>query len=79
MNKPGQAQVGAISKAQKQQKDFKVSKCFLLQHMHEEKNEKKIRIFSNFLKNFFVFSGKSHSAEKCKRGPQKYLINLKCQ
>ena len=32
VNKPGLAQVGAISKAQKQQKDFKVSKYSLLQH-----------------------------------------------
>ena len=32
LNKPGPAQIGAISKAQKQQKDFKVSKNILLQH-----------------------------------------------
>ena len=31
-NKPGTAQVGAISKAQKQQKDLKVSKYSLLRH-----------------------------------------------
>ena len=31
-NKPGTAQVGAISKAQISQKDFKVSECSSLQH-----------------------------------------------
>ena len=45
-NKPGTAQVGAIYKAQKYQKQF----------------------FSIFFE-FFLVSGKSHSAEKCKRGP----------
>ena len=32
-NKPGSAQVGAISNAQNQQKDFKVSKYSRLQHL----------------------------------------------
>ena len=40
-------------------------KYSLLQYPHEEKM-KKIEI----LKNFFLVPGKSHSAEKCKRGPQ---------
>ena len=49
-------------------------KYSLLKYLHEEKIEKKL--FFNFFR-----SGKSHSAEKCKRGPQKNLINLylKCQ
>ena len=37
-NKPGPAQVGAISKAYKQQKDFKVSKYSLLQYLKNPKN-----------------------------------------
>ena len=49
-------------------------KYSLLKYPHEEKIEK-----NRFSK--FFWSGKSHSAEKCKRGPQKSLINLylKCQ
>ena len=60
-NKPGTAQVGAISKAQKQQKDFKVSNYSLLKYLHEIKIEKNFRIF-------FEVSGKLRSAEKFKRG-----------
>ena len=30
---------------------------------------KKLKNFPNFFSNFFEVYGKSHSAEKCKRGP----------
>ena len=58
-NKPGTAQVGAISKGQQQQKDFKVSKySFLLQ--------------KNWRRGTFgekkIFEKKSHNAEKTGRG-----------
>ena len=52
LNKPATAQVGAISKAQKD-------------------SRKKI---SEFFEIFFEVSGKSHSAEKCKRGDAFYLM-----
>ena len=42
-------------------------KYSLLQYPHEEKNERKNRFFFQF----FLVPVKSHSAEKCKRGPQK--------
>ena len=60
-NKPGTAQVGAISEAQKEQKDFKVSSILF----YSTRMRKKI-FYRFFLSNFF-WSGKSHSAEKCKR------------
>ena len=67
VSKPGTAQVGAISKAQKDSKttfsttgDNKSSQL---------KIEKK-----NFFEIYFEVSGKSHSAEKCKRGDAFYLM-----
>ena len=63
--KPRTAQVGATSKVQKEQKDFKVSSIlFYSTHMRT------IFFKSNFFFSFF-WSGMSHSAENCKRGPQK--------
>ena len=47
-------------------------KYSLLQYPHEEKMKKK----SKYFLNFFLVPGKSHSAEKCRRVPQKNLINL---
>ena len=41
--KPGPAQVGAMSKAQKLQKDFKMSKCLWIGDPFMKKNEKKSR------------------------------------
>ena len=71
MNKPGTAQVGAISKAQKD------SKTIFLQlettkALKKLKIEKKISEF--FFEFFFEVFGKSHSAEKCKRGDAFYLM-----
>ena len=65
-NKPGTAQVGAISKAQKD------SKTTFLQ-LETTKALKKLKIEKKknsefFLKFFFEVSGKSHSAENVKGG-----------
>ena len=57
-NKPRTAQVGAISKAQK---DSKTKTTFST--TGDNKSSQKF-----FFRNFFEVSGKSHSAEKCKRG-----------
>ena len=60
-NKPGTAQVGAISKAQK---DSKTKTTFST----TGDNKSSQKTFRIFFRNFFEVSGKSHSAEKCKRG-----------
>ena len=67
-NKPGTAQVGPISKAQKwAQKDFNVS-SILFYSTRVKKKLKKIRfflkIFIEFFFEIFLVSGKSHNAEK---------------
>ena len=66
-NKPGTAQVGAISKAQK---DSKTKTTFST--TGDNKTLKKLKIEKKnsrfFFRNFFEASGKSHSAENCKRG-----------
>ena len=54
-NKPGTAQVGAISKAQKQQKDFKVSKYSLLRYRKNSKVEPNWRTRGDTLR-FFIHS-----------------------
>ena len=51
-NKPGTAQVGAISKAQKQQKDFKVSKYSLLRYRKNPKVEPNWRTRGDTLRVF---------------------------
>ena len=51
-NKPGTAQVGAISKAQKQQKDFKVSSILFYSTRVRKKLKKKSEFFLIF-KRFF--------------------------
>ena len=60
-------------------KGLQSAKYSLLQYPHEEKVGK-IPFFRSFFHFFFV-SDKSHSAEKCRKGHQKSLINLdlKCQ
>ena len=60
-NKPGTAQVGAISKAQK---DSETKTTFL--QLETTKALKKLKIEKKI--PIFLVSGKSHSAEKCKRG-----------
>ena len=69
-NKPGTAQVGAISKAQKRAKGLQSVKYSLLQNPNEEKS------CQNFFSNFFEVSCKSHSAEKCKRGAFRDFSNI---
>ena len=64
-NKPGTAQVGAISKAQKDENHF-------FYHWRQQKLSKKLFFF----RNFFEVSGKSHSAEKCKRGTLWDFLNI---
>ena len=54
-NKPGTAQVGAISKAQKQQKEFKVSKYSLLRYRKNPKVEPNWSTRGDILK-FFIHS-----------------------
>ena len=54
-NNPGTAQVGAISKAQKQQKDFKVSKYFFLRYRKSSKVEPNWRTRGDNLR-FFIHS-----------------------
>ena len=54
-NKPGTAQVGAISKAQKQQNDFKVSKYSLLRYRKNPKVEPNWRTREDTLR-FFIHS-----------------------
>ena len=58
-NKPGMAQVGAISKAQKQQKDFKVSKYSLLRYRKNPKVEPNWRTRGDTLR-FFIHSVANH-------------------
>ena len=74
-NKPGTAQVGAISKLKNSKR---TSKCQVITSavLAWGKNWKK-----NLFFQFLLVPGKSHSAGKCKMGPQKSLINfyLKCQ
>ena len=64
-NKQGTAQVGAISKAQKTRKP-------LFLQLETTKALKKLKIenkiFRIFFEIFFEVSGKSHRAEKCKKG-----------
>ena len=64
-NKPGTAQVGAISKARIDPKTETTSTTGDNKSSQKTKNWKKI---PNFFSKFFEVSGKSHSAEKCKRG-----------
>ena len=52
-NKPGTAQIDAISKAQKLQKDFKVSSILFYSTRIRKKLKKKIRNFPKFLSKFF--------------------------
>ena len=59
MNKPGTAQVGAISKGQKQQKDFKVSKYSVLRYRKNPKGEPNWRTRGDTLR-FFIHSGANH-------------------
>ena len=59
LNKPGTAQVGAISKGQKQQKDFKVSKYSLLRYRKNPKVEPNWRTRGDTLK-FFIHSVANH-------------------
>ena len=54
-NKPGTAQVGAISKGQKQQKDFKVSKYSLLRYRKNPKVEPNWHTRGDTLR-FFIHS-----------------------
>ena len=63
-NKPGTAQVGAISKAQKDENHF----FYNWRQQKLSKNLKLRKKIPIFFRNFFEVSGKSHSAEKCKRG-----------
>ena len=73
-NKPGTAQVGAISKAQK---DSKTKITFST--TGDNKKLKKLKIEkknSDFFRIFFEVSGKSHSAEKCKRGTLWDFLNI---
>ena len=58
-NEPGTAQVGAISKAQKQQKDFKVSKYSLLRYRKNPKVEPNWRTRGETLR-FFINSVANH-------------------
>ena len=70
-NKPGTAQVGAISKAQK---DSKTTFSTTGDNKSSQKTKKWEKNFEFFLNFFFEVSGKSHSAEKCKRGDAFYLM-----
>ena len=65
INKPGTAQVGAISKAQKQQKDFKVSKYSLLRYRKNPKVEPNWRTRGDTFR-FFIHSVANH--QKIERG-----------
>ena len=59
---PGTAQVGAISKAQKQQKDFKVSKYSLLRYRKKPKVEPNWRTRGDTLR-FFIHSVANHQKQ----------------
>ena len=61
-NKPGTAQVGAISKAQKQQKDFNVSKYSLLRYRKNPKVEPNWRTRGDTLR-FFIHSVANQKSE----------------
>ena len=67
-NKPGTAQVGAISKAQKDENHFFYNET--------TKALKKLKIEKKNFRIFFEVSGKSHSAEKCKRGTLWDFLNI---
>ena len=64
-NKPGTAQVGAISKAQK---DSKSTFSTTGDNKSSQKTKNWEKKFPIFLKFFFEVSGKSHSAENVKGG-----------
>ena len=64
MNKPGTAQVGAISKAQKDSKTTFSTTGDNKSSQKTKNREKK----SDFFEFFFEVSGKSHSAENVKGG-----------
>ena len=66
-NKPGTAQVGAISKAQKDSKTT-------FSTTGDNKSSQKLKIEKKIPNFFFEVSDKSHSAEKCKRGDAFYLM-----
>ena len=74
-NKPGTAQVGAISKAQK---DLKTKTTFSTtgDNKSSQKTKNWGKKFPNFFRIFFEVSGKSHSAEKCKRGTLWDFLNI---
>ena len=63
LNRPGTAQVGAMSKAQKDSKTT-------FSTTGDNKSSQKTKNWEkrDFFEFFFEVSGKSHSAEKCKRG-----------
>ena len=82
-NKPGTAQVGAISKAQKQQKDFQVFSSTVPEKpkswtelAHQRRHWNFSSILSQIIKKIEggallvkkILSKKSHNAEKTKRG-----------
>ena len=76
-NKPGTDQVGAISKAQKQQKDLKVSSFLSLQYPHEEKNEKLLEhAFGNFLEHPVSFA--THDEDIDYFNMRIYIILIAC-
>ena len=66
-NKPGTAQVGAISKAQKQQKDLKWSEYSLLRYRKNPKVEPNWRTRGDTLR-FFIHPFCGKSSKKMKEG-----------
>ena len=71
-NKPGTAQVGAISKAQKQQKDFKVSKYSLLRYRKNPKVEPSWRTRGDTLR-FFIHSVANHQKQDGNVQSRRYI------
>ena len=74
-NKPGTAQVGAISKAQKYQKDFKVS-SILFYSTRVRENWKKIRIFLKFVFGLFFWPPVSRIVSENVKGRLWEFLNI---
>ena len=69
-NKAETPRVSAISKARKEQEDFKVSSTLFYS------TQMRKTMFQKFFRKFFEVSDKSHSAKKCKKRTLRDFMNI---